>query len=151
VPRRLQLASSLLALSLACLACDRGGGGGSPTAPPQPTGKRFQFTVGGVAFDGLLEATVTFDGREVARTDWSAQGGPCGILCGINADVQGISPGEHTVAFTVVRQPEPVGTYALSCHGIITDPTNSQQQVINTPQQQLRLRAGQSATFRIRF
>lgn len=143
---------AVLILCLACLACD-GGGGGSPTEPRPPSGKRFQFTVLAISTfleGGLLEAAVSVDGREVSRVDWSRGGSACVIACGIAADVQGLTPGTHTIRFTVVRQTRTTVHYTVSYNGILTDPATNQRDPVSSQPQQIRLQAGQSVTFTLR-
>lgn len=153
--RRSRSAAAVFVLSLLCFACGGGhGGGGGPTEPPQPTGKRLQFTVTAALpnFSGaVLEAAVSFDGREVGRTDWTRAGGSCALICETSADVQGISPGSHTVRYTVVRQDHAVIEYTVFFSGILIDPATGSRTSVTAPQQQLRLRAGESVTFTVRI
>jgi hypothetical protein len=100
---------------------------------------------------GILEAAVFFDGREVGRTDWSRTGGPCEFNCGIAGDVQGISPGNHTVRFTVVRQERAVTLYQFVLSGFIIDPTTGSRDPIGQVSQRLRLRSGESVSFTVRI
>jgi hypothetical protein len=145
-------AVAVLVLPLVCLACG-GGGGGSPTEPPPASGKRIQFTVLAISTflqGGLLEATVSFDGREVSRVDWSRGGSACTVACGIAADVQGLAPGNHTIRFTVVRQTQATVHYTVAYSGILIDPATNQRDPVSSQPQQLRLQAGQSVTFNLR-
>jgi hypothetical protein len=151
---RVRSALAVLALSLVCLACG-GGGGSSPTepTPPTSTGKRFQFTVGAqstILQGGVIEATVSVDGREVSRRDWSGTSGSCQLLCSLVSDVRGLSAGNHTVTFTVVRQTRTTVDYTVTCNGIVTH-ENGSQEVANLPHQRAQLRAGQSVSFNIRI
>jgi hypothetical protein len=145
---------AVLTLSLVCLACGGGGGGSSPTEPPPPSsGKQFRFTTGATSAilqGGVIEATVSVDGREVSRMDWSGTSGSCVVLCTIPSDVRGLSAGNHTVTFTVVRQTRTIVDYFVTCNGIVTH-ENGNQQVVNMPQQRAQLRVGQSVTFNIRI
>ena len=148
-------AAAVFVLSLMCFACGGGHGGGSgPTEPPAPTGKRLQFTISAALgnFSGaLLESAASFDGREVGRTDWTRAGGACTEVCGIAADVQGISPGSHTVRYTVVRQDRALIDYVVVFSGIISDPATGSRETVTSPPQQRRLRAGESVTFTVRI
>jgi hypothetical protein len=150
---RVRLATAIVVLAVVCLACGGGGGGNSPTEPPAPTGKRFQFVVGAqstVLQGGVIEATVSVDGREVSRRDWSGTSDSCQILCDQTADVRGLSAGNHTVTFTVVRQTRTTVDYTVTCNGIVIH-ENGNQEVANLPPQRRQLRAGQSVTFSIRI
>lgn len=151
---RFRPAAAVFVLSLLCLACGGGdGGGGGPTAP-QPTGKRLQFTVvaaPGNFEGGILEGAVSFDGREVGRTDWSRAGGPCFFPCEVAGDVQNISPGDHTVRFTVVRQERTTILYQFVLSGFIIDPRTSSREQVNQVSQRVRLRAGEGVNFTVRF
>jgi hypothetical protein len=149
---RARRASGVLILSLLCLACGGGGGGnGGPTEPPPPTGKRFQFNVFASPIDGgLVEATLSLDGRQIARRDWPATtGSVCTILCGLPGDEQGLTPGNHTLTFTVVRQNRTTLEYIVNGSGVVTDLATGGQRAIVMPQQNPRLRAGQSVTFTV--
>lgn len=144
---------AVLVCSLMCLTCGGGGGGSSPTEPPAPSGKRFQFTVLAISTflqGGLQEATVSFDGREVSRVDWSRGGSACVITCELGADVQGIAPGDHTIRFTVVRQTQTTIHYTVGYSGILTDPATGRRDPVSSSPQQLQLRAGQSVSFTLR-
>lgn len=145
---------AVLVLSLVCLACGGGGGGSSPTepTPPPTTGKRFQFNVVVTAplQGGLVEGTVSVDGREVSRMDWSGTSGFCQLFCTLVNDVRGLSAGNHTITFTVVRQTRTTIDYVVGCNGIVFH-ENGTQQPANLPVQQVQLRAGQSVTFNIRI
>lgn len=153
--RTARSAAAVFILSLMSLACGGGGGGGrGPTEPSGPTGKRLQFTVvaaPGNFEGGILEGAVFFDDREVGRVDWSRAGGACEFPCEITGDVQGISPGNHTVRFTVVRQERAVTLYQFVLSGSIIDPTSGGREPISQVSQRLRLRAGESVTFTVRI
>jgi len=146
--QRVRSAVAVLVLSVVCLACGGGGHGGGPT---EPSGQRLQVTLIAVPVGGnLLEAAVSFDGREVSRVDWSRTGGSCALFCGLAVDVAGISAGEHTIRFTVVRQTRATVDYFVNYGGVLTDPATGRQDPVNSPQQSVRLQAGQSASFTLR-
>lgn len=143
---------AVLLLAVVCLACGGGGGGGSgPTEPPPPTGKRFQFNVfASPTGAGLIEASLSLDGREISRRDWQrTTGSPCTILCTLGGDVRGLTPGNHTVTFTVVRQTRTTIEYVVSGSGVVTDLATGQQRAIIMEQRSPRLRAGQSVTYTV--
>ena len=150
---RIRRASALLLLAVLSFACGGGGGnGGSPTEPPAPTGKQFQFSIGASAvfLDGaLLEVTASVDGREVSRVDFSRGGGSCVVFCGIAGTAQNLAPGNHSITFTVVRQTRTVTEYQVVGSGILSD-TNGNPEPVNFPPQRARLRAGDSVTFTLR-
>jgi hypothetical protein len=152
---RVRPVAAVVILSLMSFACGGGGGGGrGPTEPSGPTGKRLQFTVvaaPGNFEGGILEGAVFFDGREVGRVDWSRAGGACEFPCEVAGDVQGVSPGNHTVRFTVVRQERTTTLYQFVLSGSITDPATGTREPISQVSQRLRLRAGESVTFNVRI
>ncbi len=153
--RRFSSALAVFGLSLLCFACGGGGGGGGgPTEPPPPTGKRFQFNVFPIPGNfqgGILEGATFFDGREVGRTDWSRTGDGCEFNCAIAGDVQGISPGNHTVRVTVIRQERAVMLYQVILNGFIIDPATGSREQVTQISQRLQLRAGESVNFTVRF
>lgn len=149
---RTWFATAVLTLSFVCLGCGGGGGGGTgPTQPPPPTGKRFQFNVFASPIGGtLIEATLSLDGRELSRRDWqSTTGSACTILCTLGGDVRGLSSGNHTVTFTVVRQTRQVNEYVVNGSGVVTDLATGQQRAILMEQRDPRLGAGQSVTYTV--
>lgn len=151
---RAWLAAAVLVLCLTMLACGGGGGGGGgtgPTVPPAPTGKRFQFSVFASPLDGaLVEAAVALDGRELSRRDWPATtGSGCTLLCTLSGDVRGLSAGNHTVTFMVVRQTRAAAEYVVNGSGVVTDAATGEQRVIFMPRQNHRLRAGQTVTYTV--
>lgn len=140
-------------LALVSFACG-GGGGRGPTEPSAPSGKQFQFSVTAAPgnFEGnILEGVVSFDGREVSRVDWSRSGGGCFFPCEITANVQGISSGDHTVRFTVVRQERTTTLYQFVLSGFISDPRTGSREQVNQVSQSVRLRAGEGVNFTVRF
>ena len=148
-------AAAVFILSLMSFACGGGGGGGrGPTEPSVPTGKRLVFTVAAAPGNfegGILEGAVFFDGREVGRVDWSRAGGSCFFPCEVGADVQGISAGNHTVRFTVVRQERTTTLYQFVLGGFLTDPATGAREPISQVSPRLRMRAGESVTFTVRI
>lgn len=152
---RFRPAAAVLVLSLICIACGGGGGGGrTPTEPPSvPAGKRLQVTVHAAPGNfegGILEGALLFDGREVGRVDWGRTGGPCSFSCGITADVQGISPGDHNVQFTVVRQQNFSMLYQFILSGTIIDPATGSRTPVTASSPRVQVRAGNGFAFVVR-
>jgi len=115
-------------------------------------GKRAEFVVGAsstLLLGSILEGTVSFDGQEVSRVNWSQTGG-CTLLCFLPATVTNISPGSHTITFTVVHQTQNVIDYLINFTGTLIDPNNGQRQDIDMPLQRVRLRVGGTVTFTLR-
>jgi hypothetical protein len=146
--------SAVVILSLMCLACGGGGGGGGngPTEPPAPTGKRFVFSVfaSPLGSGTLIEASLSLDGREIDRRDWQrTTGSACTILCSLNGDERGLTPGNHTLTYTVVRQVRQTTEYDVNGSGVVTDLATGQQRAIILGSRSARLGAGQSVTYTV--
>jgi hypothetical protein len=135
------------ALSLLLLA---GCGGHSTTTP---TGLQNQFAVD-VVLDPfstgfVLAASVSLDGQEIGRTDWSSLGGctgPC-LVQGAQGTVP--APGHHTVSVTILRESAPVIDYNVQGNAFVTTPdTNG---TIPLPLQTGNLKPGDSLTYDIQI
>ncbi len=146
-----RLAPTLL-ISLLVLACGGGGGhgGGSTPTSPTPQGNTVVVSATLVALNGgVLEASLTLDGKEINHGDWSLSGG-CAAGCVMGAMVGSVASGSHTVAMTVVRQTATVISYVALGQVSVANP-NGTGQSIDLPQKNVSLKAGESVSYQISF
>jgi hypothetical protein len=150
------VAAAILAIAL--VACGGGGsksgGPSSPTEPTGPTGPTNQLVIDVVlvAQDvgaGLQVASLTLDGRELSRPDWSGfPGGSCKSDCHVAGTATDISTGAHTVKATVVSQSRATVTYLTLGAVTFADSSGSSRQ-ITLPAEKHILRAGDSLSYSI--
>jgi hypothetical protein len=135
------------ALSLLLLAAC--GGHGSTT----PTGPQSQFSVN-IVLDlfsaGALDAaSVSLDGQEIGRSDWSSFGGctgTCLILGGQNAAP---APGHHTVTVTILSESLPAVDYNVRGTAFVS--TLDTNGTIPLPLQTGNLKPGDTVTYDIQI
>lgn len=142
---------ALLGLTLACGG--GGGGGGSTPTQPQASGNLVTVSVTVTSFNlgfGIDEATLSLDGREIARKDWHALAGQaCAGGCQITGMVNNVSAGSHTVLFTVVRQSRTTIRYAAIGVVVVRTLSTGADRRIDLPRQDTTLQAGQSLTYTV--
>jgi hypothetical protein len=147
------VAAAILAIAL--VAC--GGGGsksGGPSSPAEPTGPKNQLVIDVVLVSqnvgaGLQVASLTLDGRELSRPDWSGfPGGSCQSDCHVAGTATDISTGAHTVKATVVSQSRATVTYLTLGAVTFADSSGSSRQ-ITLPAEKHILRAGDSLSYSI--
>lgn len=142
-------AAILVATSLA-LACG-GGGGGSPTQPPPATGNLVTVAIGVNSLDpgqGVREASVSLDGREVGRRSWP---GGCAGGCLANGMVSNVPADAHTVSFTVLAQSRPSVRYFGLGTVVVRDTASGRERRFDLPRQNATLRVGQSISYPVSF
>jgi hypothetical protein len=143
----MKVAACAAALSLLLLAAC---GGHSTTTP---TSLQNQFAVD-VVLDPfsagfVLAASVSLDGQEIGRTDWSSLGGcngPC-LVQGAQGTVP--APGHHTVTVTILRESAPVIDYNVQGNAFVT--TADTNGTIPLPLQTGNLKPGDSVTYDIQI
>jgi len=136
-------ARSLLLLA----AC---GGGHSSTAP---TGPQSQFAANIIldtfSAGTVLTASVSLDGQEIGRSDWSSVGGctgPC-IILGAQDTVP--APGHHTVTVTILRESVPVIDYSV--RGTVFLSTAQANGSVPLPLQSGNMKPGDTVTYDIQI
>lgn len=143
-----------LLAALSVLACGGGGGGaGSPTAPEAT--KILSMTVifnvmpigGGIG--GTDQAALLFDGREVHRRDWSILVGGCAGGCTLQATVEGVRSGSHTIAMKPLRQGFPTMRYTVGGAVVVIDTATGRQTAIDLPFRVVDLAVGQTVSFSV--
>jgi hypothetical protein len=134
----------LLTFGLILVSCGGGSGGGhSPTAPRPVVviGVNLVAATGG----GAREITLSFDGREIDRHTVSSVEFGCAANCSLQARVNDVSSGSHTVTVTVVSQTSAVVGYAVV--GQVSVISETGQRNIELPLRQVSLRAGEAVTY----
>jgi hypothetical protein len=140
----MKAASCAAALSLLLIAC---GGGNRST----PTGPQSQFVIS-VLLDtfsagSVLAASVSLDGRELGRSDWSSLGG-CTGTCLIQGAQDAIpAAGPHTVTVTILRETAGVIDYNVKGTVFLTTPQGDG--TIPLPLQTAKLKPGDAVTYDI--
>ena len=113
-----------LGLSLLLLSCG-GGHGKTPTSPQnQVVASVFldSFTTNG----GVLQATVSLDGRELGRSDWTTLKGGCLANCQILGSEDTLpAAGMHTVTVKIVQQTLDVVSYNVQGALFLSSPTST--------------------------
>ncbi|HXO20950.1 MAG TPA: hypothetical protein VOA87_13630 [Thermoanaerobaculia bacterium] len=141
--------ASLVSLFLLASCGGGGGHGGSgPTAPPQGNTIIAAVTLADLSGAGLLNATVSLDGKKIGEMDWSTLPSGCGAGCIVQAAAQDVSSGTHTLTVTAVKLAGGHGTYAVFGLVVVTPPSGTPRQ-IDLPQQQVTLQAGSTVQYPI--
>ena len=139
--RRISIFGFLL-LGLAFLGC--GGGGGGNSGPSDPGGTALIAIVFSVGSGTSDEVVLSFDGREVARSQACSARGPA---CALTATVSGVRRGGHSVVLRVNRQSQAAMAYSFL--GEVDYSDNSGVRSIPLQQRQVTLRVGDSVTYDI--
>lgn len=139
------------AAALALLLLAACGGGHRSTTTP--TGPQDQLAVS-VTFDlfspgALLTASVSLDGQEIGRSDWSSTGGCTGPCLVLGAQNTIPAAGHHTVTVTVLR--ETVPSVAYDVRGEVFLSTSNASGTIPLPVQSQNLTPGGTVTYDIQI
>lgn len=132
---------------LLLVACS---GGHSSTTP---TGPQSQFAVN-VVLDlfspgSLLAASVSLDGQELGRSDWSSLGGCTGPCLIVGAQSALPAPGHHTVTVTILRESVPSIDYDVRGTVFLSAPEGNG--TIPLPVDSAGLKPGDSVTYDIQI
>lgn len=143
-------APALLLLSLLAVSCG-GGGGGNGGGPSLPTEPRPSLRISAVVIaptnGGAQEIILSFDGREVDRhTPTDIEFG-CATGCSLEAQVNEVSTGAHTLTVTIARQSRNVITYNVL--GGVAVASGTSPRNIDLPRREVSLRAGESVSYSI--
>ncbi len=95
----------------------------------------------------LLAASVSFDGREIGRSDWSSIGGCIGTCLIEGAQGTFPAPGPHTVTVTILNETPGLIDYNVS--GTVFLATSTVDGTIPLALQTLKLPVGGSAKYSI--
>ena len=126
---------------------------GKHSSTTTPTGLQNQFAVD-VVLDPfsagfVFAASVSLDGQEIGRSDWSSLGGctgPC-LVQGAQGTIP--APGHHTVSVTILRESAPVIDYNVQGHAFVSTPDANG--TITLPLQTGNLKPGDSVTYDIQI
>ena len=136
------------ALSLLLLAgC---GGGHNSTTPTGPQSK-FAVTIVLNLFSpgSLLAASVSLEGQELGRSDWSSTGGCTGPCLIVGAQSALPTHGHHTVTVTILRESVPSIDYDVRGTVFLSAPEGNG--TIPLPVDSASLKPGESVTYDIQI
>ena len=132
-----------------------GNGGTTPTGPTNTptTGSSLIIAFSGSlgSLDGApLEATILFDGREVpgARTTCAFASGCSGLVL-VPQSTLGVTSGQHTVSFQVVRQGAQGRAAYFAFGGIVVSRGGPPIQSITLVERNASIGAGESISYQI--
>lgn len=146
---------TVVALVVVLAACGGGGGkSGGPSGPTAPSGPKNQLIIDVVLVSqtvgaGLQIATLTLDGRELSRLDWTGfPGSSCQSDCHVVGTTTDVSTGPHTVKVTVVSQSRTVMRY-ITLGAVTFGDSAGNAKEITLPSENRTLRAGDSLSYPI--
>jgi hypothetical protein len=132
-----------------------GCGGGSPTATnvptPAPTSRHLVVQGGVTAVTGgVIEVAILLDGQKIPSSHPPCLlGGGCVALAVTTTSEVVVSPGQHTVAFQIVRQSSAAKqTYTTFGNAVIAT-TGGTQQTITLSQRTETVGVGEAITYQI--
>lgn len=133
------------ALALLLLSC----GGGSHSTPTSPQSQlAVSVVLDAFSNGGVLAASVSLDGRELGRSDWSTLKDGCTAICVVQGSQDSLpSPGPHTVTVTVLRETLDVVDYNVRGSVFLT--TSGGTGTIPLTLQTVDLKAGDTVRYDI--
>jgi len=135
------------ALALLLAACS---GGHSSTTPTSPQNQlAVSVTLDLFSPGALLAASISLDGQEIGRSDWSSTGGCTGPCLVLGAQNTIPAAGHHTVTVTVLRETLPSVDYDVRGEVFLSTPDASG--TIPLPVQSQKLTPGGTVTYDIQI